>query len=206
MRKDPTFWLALAVAFVLGLLPGLALVAYQRQAVQSSAADSAADLRSKQTAWETQKGAYEEQLASAEETASRLETQVTSLTAEVTRLKGAGTADPQLTQTSSSSTKPVIVERSVDGQTTAGQRITLVVKVKGDADKVTMRIARVHPDDGWVKTYDLEDAGASGGVHMWKATVACPSDKGDYRFFADAYLGDTHVTMPGVSAYMFTVE
>lgn len=204
MRRDPTFWLALAVAFVLGLLPGLGVLAYQRQTTERLSADSAAELRSRQAAWETQKQQFEAQLASAEGTVSKLEAQVASLT-----VQGGGAKDTESTAAvtaASSGGRPTILARTVNGETAPGQKITLVVKVKGEADKVTMRLTRIRPDEGWVKTYDLEDTGASGGVHTWKSTVDCPSAKGDYRFFADAYLGDVHVSMPGSTLYMFTVE
>lgn len=203
MRKDPTFVLALAVAFVLGLLPGLGVVAYQRQAVGEDSARSTAELRSRQAAWEAQKKQLELDVASAEATAEKLRTRVTSLSAEVDALKAAKGAGGR---NSAPRTPPVIVERAVDGETAPGSELTLRVKVKGDADRVTMRLARIRPDSGWVKTFELTDAGVSGGVHTWKAIVDCPEGKGDYRYFADAYLDDTHVTMPGTKAYTFTVE
>lgn len=202
MHKDATFWIALAVAFVLGLLPGLGVLAYQRQAADRSTSRHAEELRARQAAWETDRRQFEARLASADATVSRLEAQVTSLSAGLAR---AGSQATSATPASSGSA-PVIVERSVDGETAPGQRITLVVKVKGDADKVTMRLAKIRPDSGWAKTYDLEDTGVSGGARVWRAKVACPEDRGDYRFYADAYRGDTHVEMPGVSLYEFTVE
>ncbi|HEY3318537.1 MAG TPA: hypothetical protein VGK50_08960 [Coriobacteriia bacterium] len=203
MRRDPAFWVSLAVAFVLGLLPGLALMAYQRQSADRSSAGTRSELQAEQTVWKTERQQLSEDLSSAEESATQLQTQVASLTAQVTKLK---TAQPYTEPAAPAKKPPVITERSIDGSTTSGSPITLVVKVKGEADKVTMRLVKIHPDTGWVKTYTLEDTGLSGGIHVWRATVTCPSVKGEYRFFADAYLGDMHVTMPGVSAWSILVE
>ncbi len=203
MRRDPTFWTALAVAFVLGLLPGLALMAYQRRSIDRSAAGTREELQARQRTWNAERADLTQQLASAETSVARLEAQLASVAAQVARLESSSDAEEPGTAPKK---PPVIVERSVEGTTTPGKDIRLVVKVEGDADKVTMRIAKVDPDSGWVKTYVLKDTGVSGGVHVWKTTVPCPDTPGEYRFFADAYLGSTHVSMPGISAWTFLVE
>jgi hypothetical protein len=203
MRKDPTFWVALSVAFVLGLLPGLGLTAYERQTSTQSVTASTAELRSRQTAWEAEKRQLTDQLTSAEANAARLESRVTSLTMAAEPVSEATTRAPS---PRSSGRTPVIVNRSIDGTTQPGAPLTLTVKVKGSADRVSMRLAQFTPKTGVVKTYPLQDAGVSAGLHVWKATVDAPSAPGEYRYFADAYLGKTHVTMLSAAVYAFTIQ
>jgi len=155
-------------------------------ATQLSAANSkAADLEAK--------------LASSESSVTSLTEANTQLTAQVDKAK----EDAKVSSDSSSALS--VVSREIQPDNVSGSdTITMIAKVKGSPDKVTMRIKA--KSGTYDETYTLEKASTSGSTETWRATAEAPSKAGDYTYYATAISGDTKVTMPGTSPSTLTVN
>lgn len=200
MHKDPTFWLSLAIAFVVGLLPGLGLAALQRSQIEQQTTLATARLRQRQAAWNAERSSLASSLASAESSVTSLAARVATLTAGITDVRMDSSPS-----TVAAEPAPVIVSRAIRGSERAGAPVTLVVTVRGPASRVTMRLVRVSTASPWSKTYTLARTASAAGIQTWKLTVTVPA-KGRYRFGVDAYNGSAHASLPAASGQPYVLK
>lgn len=198
MRK--AVWIWVAVAFVLGLLPGAGLFLYTRNSSLATRRQLVSDNSSLQ---------YENQNLQSRLNAA--EASVSALSARVAQWQSAGgtvqtSANGTTTATgSTTSGPPTVKERSVSpAETSGGGNILLTAKLTGHAEKVNMRI--VSKDGSFDKTYFLARSADEGPMEVWQSEIDAPRDKGEYRYFAIAYAGGQKYPMPGVSGWTFQVK
>lgn len=198
MRK--AVWIWVAVAFVLGLLPGAGLFVYTRNSSLAARRQLVSDNSSLQS--ENQ------------DLTSRLnaaEASVSALSARVAQWQSAGgtiqtSAGGTSTATgSTTSGPPTVKERSVSPEeTSGGGKILLTAKLTGHAEKVNMRI--VSKDGSFDKTYFLARSADEGPMEVWQSEIDAPRGKGEYRYFAIAYAGGQKYPMPGANDWKFQVK
>ena len=98
-----------------------------------------------------------------------------------------------------------MVSREIQPDSVAASgSITMTAKVKGEPERVTMRVTS--KSSGFDKTYALKKVSSSGTTQTWRATYKAPAKKGQYRYYATATSGDTQVTMVGASPSTLTVR
>jgi uncharacterized protein (UPF0333 family) len=205
MRIDRgKFWGWVIVAGLIGLLVGagftyllggsereqLALL-QGRLAVASAAASATADLQT--------------QLQSAEASVTSLTSQNSHLASDLAAAQAASKSGSSSSSSSSTGTVSFISRDVQPNSITTSGTMTLVVKLNGHPSSVKMRVVG-QSGLSFDQTYSLGHSSTSGTTQTWKATVHAPTKKGDYRFYATAYVGSHSFVMPGVSAWMFEVD
>lgn len=198
MRK--AVWVWVAVAFVLGLLPGAGLFAYTRNSSIAARRQLVSDNSSLQ--YENQN--LQSRLNAAEASVSALSARVAQWQSAggTVQASSSGTATPVGSTTTGA---PTIKERSVAPEEVAsGGKILLSAKLTGHAEKVNMRV--VSKDGSFDKTYFLARSADEGPLEVWQSEIEAPEDKGEYKYFAIAYAGGQKYPMPGASGWTFRVK
>ena len=200
--EESKFWGWVVTALLAGLAIGLAVMF-----VRGANATSQVSAIKQQLARQAQESSaaiteIQGRLSNAQSQVEALTAQNAQLTSDLAAAKSASTKS---SSSSASIGTVTFVSRSVSPESvrTTGT-ITLTAKVKGHPDKVTMRVAgRTVTFD---ETYTLKKSSTSGSTETWKRTVSAPNKKGEYRYYATAYVGTTKTVMPGVSAWTFEVK
>lgn len=197
-----TFWLWVGVSLGIGLIIGLGLFFWR--ATTDSRRISNLEIQVERSAREAS-GTVEDmraQLTSAQVEVSALQVQ----NAELTSALASATAAAAAAAAEAEDGKVEITSRSVSPESvTPSGTITLTVKVKGRPDQVRMQIVGT----GGI-TYDklhyLSKVSTSGDVETWRKTIAAPSAKGVYRYYAGAIRDGKKTVMPGTSGWTFRVK
>jgi uncharacterized membrane-anchored protein YhcB (DUF1043 family) len=194
------FWTWVAVSFAIGLIIGFGVM-YLRQVALNKQVNAAKT----QAATQVQQSS-----AALSETKARLastEASLVTMTQKYDNLaaENAATAAANKEATPSSSTTITVVSRTITPSTVASDgTIAMTVKVKGQADKVTMRLTS--SSLGFDQTYALKKTTTSGSTETWRLSTSAPKKKGAYKYFGTAYLDSKGVTMPGASPSTLTVK
>jgi hypothetical protein len=145
------------------------------------------------------------QLQSAEASVTSLAAQNSHLASDLAAAQAAPKSSSSSSSSSSTGTVSFISRDVQPNSITTTGTMTLVVKLKGHPSSVKMRVVGLS-GVSFDQTYSLGHSSTSGTTQTWKATVHAPTKKGDYRFYATAYVGSHSFAMPGVSAWMFEVD
>jgi hypothetical protein len=198
------FWGWVVVSALIGLLVGIALMF----ALGSSTSAKVATLQKQLTTQSEEASAslsdLQGQLASSEASLATLTAQNSQLASDLATAK----AKPKTTTSTTSTGTVTFVSRSVSpsNMTTKTATMKLVVKVKGHPTKVQMRVVARTSGVTFDNTYNLTRVAHTSTSETWQRTVNAPKKKGDFRFYAYAFIGSKKWTMPGVSAWLFTVK
>lgn len=196
------FWGWVIVSFAVGIALGAGLMALRqgaltRQITTLKTQVATASQDASASAESLQKQLAESQVALADMTQKYNDLAAQSNQSNTT--PGTSTSTDQASTTDTIT----VISRTISPSTVAtGGAIAMVAKVKGPADKVTMRITG---PNGYDQTFALTKV-ASGATETWKKTTSAPKKAGDYRYFATAYLGTTKVTMVGASPSQLKVK
>jgi hypothetical protein len=182
------FWGFLALSFALGLIIGTALLMWQRMAFLDSTKKlekRIATLTTQTAGAETDLAAMRETLASTETSVSVLATQNAELTAQLASATAALTA-AQATIASNSAIS--IVDQSTNPTAVvANTPYTLTVRVRGRAQKVTVRVASGQSSIKYNKTFALSRVSTSAdNIDTWQATLTAPQ-AGHYHYYVYVY-------------------
>jgi hypothetical protein len=196
-------WVWATIAFVVGLAIGLGLFAWQFTTTERTIAVAKQRLESQNTSL----------TAENQRLSSELRTIEASLAAVAAKEEAARAAAEQAASPGGGSSSETTVtgplewvERSVSpNPVEGGGKLELVVKIKGGATKVTMRVV-ARKTGGSDKTHFLAKTDETDGVQTWKRVISVPTAPGEYRYYATAYQGDAKYVMPGVSAFSFMIE
>jgi hypothetical protein len=207
MRIDKSrYWGLLTVAALAGALVGGGFI----YLLGGSAREQLSSLQSQVAAMSATASAtagLQAQLQSAEASVTSLTAQNSQLASDLATAKAASKSGSSSSGSSPSSGGTVsFVSREVQpGSITTTGTMTLVVKLKGSPSSVKMRVVGTN-GISFSHSWYLTHTSTSGSTQTWKRTVAAPTTKGDYRFYATAYVGSTSFEMPGVSAWLFSVN
>lgn len=194
--QESKFWSWVTASVLIGLVIGGAAGFFFSQAAATSRINAAKSEFSKQAEESGAKiTALQAKLASQEASAAALSEANSQLDADLAAAK----ADARkATPSSTTTTAAVVVSRDITpSSASASETITLTAKVKGPADKVTMRLTG--KSVGFDQTYTLKKVSTSGSTVTWRLSIKAPGKKGEYRYYATAFAGDTEVTMVGAS-------
>lgn len=206
-REGRSPWLYAVIGLVVGVLIGGGLLAWQRVAMLAEQRELEERLQSMEESASLsaeQVATMSERMATYEASLTAQASQITSLSSELASSQAALTlAESKIAQTAKTLT---ITERSVSPESVEkGKSLTLVVKIKGKADEVSMKIVGVS-STSFSKTYSLTKTETVGGIETWTRTVDAPTTVGTYRYHATAKIGTKTFEMPGVSAWTFEVK
>lgn len=199
MRR--TVWVWIVVAFVVGLLPGVAAAWWLR----TDALSARQQLVARNSELHAENQLLLTRLNAAEAT-------VSALTARLAQAAPAPASSAPSTSAVTSdasggtpSGPPNITERAASPQQVkAGGKLTLTVKLTGHATKVNMRIAG---PGGFDKTYFLGRESFNGTGEVWGKVIDAPSAAGTYNYYSIAYdEAGKKYPMPGVSEWTFQVQ
>jgi cytoskeletal protein RodZ len=197
------FWGLLVLALVIGAAGGVGVLVWQRTALTAQIRA----LETKVATAEANSAAAGQQVADLEARVASAETSFTDLTAQNTQLAADLAAARAALASAQSAGTITFTERSVSPTSVeASHTLALTVKLKGNADKVQVRIVGTGTVSSYTKTTNLTKSTTSADVVTWKRSVTAPGKTGTYRYYATAYIGTKKYEMAGVSAWTFVVK
>lgn len=199
------FWAWVIVSLLVGLGIGLGIMFWQSASTGAKVTKLERQLAAASEDASASVEALQGRTASAEASAADLAAKNAQLSSDLAAAT-ARIAELEKAPSTESSTTIELVSRTVSPSTvtTGGKSVTLTVKVKGDATKVTFRIYTA--DKKYSQTYTLTKSSTSGDTVTWKRSVKAPVKAGTYKYYATAYDGTTGVTMKGASPSTLTVK